>query len=79
MKSNSAEYSVDNKPGLFEGITADKVNVHPRIYHEGPEEDQRNRFILSLTSAHDGGGWLTPRPGRFTPGNEPVPNVQDAG
>ena len=22
---------------------------------------------LSLTSALDGGGWLTPRPGRFTP------------
>ena len=25
---------------------------------------------LSLTSALDGGGWLTPRPGRFTPGKE---------
>ena len=25
---------------------------------------------LSLTSALDGRGWLTPRPGRFTPGKE---------
>jgi hypothetical protein len=31
---------------------------------------------LSLTSALDGGGWSTPRPGRFTPGNDPVPIVQ---
>ena len=35
---------------------------------------------LSLTSALDIGGWLTPRPGRFTPGKEdPVPTVQEAG
>jgi hypothetical protein len=27
-------------------------------------------FILSLTSALDGGGWLPPRPGYFTPGKE---------
>ena len=26
--------------------------------------------VLSLTSALDGGGWSTPRPGRFTPGKE---------
>jgi hypothetical protein len=25
------------------------------------------------------GGWSTPRPGRFTPGNNPVPIVQEAG
>jgi hypothetical protein len=25
---------------------------------------------ISLTSALDGGGWLAPRPGRFTPGKE---------
>jgi hypothetical protein len=35
---------------------------------------------LSSTSALDGGGWLTPRPGRFTPpGKDPVPIVQEAG
>ena len=25
------------------------------------------------------GEWLTPNPGRFTPGNNPVPIVQDTG
>ena len=25
------------------------------------------------------GGWSTPRPGRFTPGKDPVPIVQEAG
>ena len=33
----------------------------------------------SLTSALDAGGWSAPRPGRFTPGNDPVPIVQEAG
>ena len=30
---------------------------------------------LPSTSAVDGGGWLTPRPGRFTPERDPVPIV----
>jgi hypothetical protein len=34
---------------------------------------------LSLTSALDEGGWSTPRPGRFTPGNNTVLIVQEAG
>ena len=34
---------------------------------------------LPLTLALDGGGWSTPRPGRFTPGEDPVPIVQEAG
>jgi len=35
--------------------------------------------ILSLTLALDGGGWSTPRPGRFNPGNNPAPIVKEAG
>jgi hypothetical protein len=31
-----------------------------------------------LTSALEGGGWSAPRPGRFTPGKDPVPIVQKA-
>ena len=31
--------------------------------------------ILPSTLALDGGGWSTPRPGRFTPGKDPVPIV----
>ena len=34
---------------------------------------------LPLTWALDGGGWSTPRCGRFTPGKDPVPIVQEAG
>jgi len=34
---------------------------------------------LSSTSAPDGGGWSTPRPGRLTPGKDPVPIVLEAG
>jgi hypothetical protein len=32
-----------------------------------------------LTSALEGVGWSVPRPGRFTPGKDPVPIVQEAG
>ena len=34
---------------------------------------------LPSTSALDGGGWSTPRPGHFTHGKEPVPIVWEAG
>jgi hypothetical protein len=38
--------------------------------HEGTEGKARYSYTLSLTSALGGGGWSTPRPGRFTPGKE---------
>jgi hypothetical protein len=41
--------------------------VCPRRGHDGPEEEYRYSSTPSLTSALDGGGRLTPRPGRFTP------------
>jgi hypothetical protein len=50
-----------------------KGKVHPRIGHESPEGEQRYSSTISLTSALDWGGWLTTRPGLFTPGNDPVP------
>ena len=34
---------------------------------------------LPSTPALDGGGWSSPRPGRFTPGKDPVPIVYEAG
>jgi hypothetical protein len=34
---------------------------------------------LSLTSAVDGDGWLTPRSGCFASAKTPVPTVQEAG
>ena len=32
-----------------------------------------------MTSELDGGGWSAAHPGRFTPGKDPVPIVQEAG
>jgi hypothetical protein len=59
--------------------TIGKGKVHHRTGHEGPEGEQRYSSTLSLTSVLDGGGWSTPHPGRFTPGNDPVPIVQEDG
>jgi hypothetical protein len=41
--------------------------------------EKRYSSTLSLTSALDGGRWLTPHPGHFTPRKDPVPIVQEAG
>jgi len=56
-----------------------KGKGRPRTGHKGPKRKQRYNFTLSLTSALDGSGWSTPRPGRFTTGKYPVPIVQEAG
>ena len=45
-----------------------KDKICPRTVHEGPEVEWNYNSTLSSTSALDGGGWLTTRPGRFTPG-----------
>jgi hypothetical protein len=47
-----------------------KNKVFPRTGHEGPEGEYSYNSTLSLTSALDGGGWLTPCPDRFTPRKE---------
>ena len=52
-----------------------KGKGHPITGHEGPEGEQMYSSTLPSTSALDGGGWTTPRPGRFTPGKDPVPVV----
>jgi len=49
-----------------------KGKIHPTTGHEGPEGEQRYRSTPYLTSVLDGGGWSTPRPGRSTPGKDPV-------
>ena len=49
-----------------------KGKVHPSTGHDGPKGEKYSS-TLSLTSALDGGGWSTPRPGRFTPEKDPVP------
>jgi hypothetical protein len=57
----------------------DKSKVHSRNDHESPEVEYRYSSTLTLTSALDGGGWSTPCPGRFIPGKDQVPIVQEAG
>jgi hypothetical protein len=42
----------------------------PKTGHEGLQEEYMYSSTLSLTSAVDGGGWLTPRTGRFFPSKE---------
>jgi hypothetical protein len=50
-----------------------------RTDHEGPEGEWRYISTLFITVALDGGGWSTPRSGRFSPVKDPVPVVQEAG
>ena len=56
-----------------------KSKVHTRTGHEGPEGAYRYTSTLSLTSVLGGGGWSTSLAGRFNPGKDPVPIVQEAG
>ena len=50
-----------------------KGKFHPRTGHEGPEVEKTSSSTLPSTSGLDGGGWSTPRHGRFTSGKDPVP------
>ena len=56
-----------------------KGKVLPITGHEDPEGEQMYSSTLPSTSALYGGGWSTPRRGRFTPGKDPLPIVQEAG
>ena len=56
-----------------------KGKVHTTTGHKGPEGELRYSSTLSLTLSLDGIGWSMLCPGRFTPGKEPVPIVQEAG
>ena len=47
-----------------------KGKGHPIRGHEGPKGEQMYSSTLPSTSTLDGGGWSTPRPGRFTPRKE---------
>jgi hypothetical protein len=50
--------------------TISKGTFHNRAGHENPEEEYRYSCTLYLTSVQGWGGWLTQRPGHFTPGRE---------
>jgi hypothetical protein len=57
-----------------------KSKVRPRTGHKDPDGELQYSSTLSLTSAQDGSGRSTPRPGRSTPQERhPVLIVQNAG
>ena len=57
------------------GVIKCKSKVYPITSHESPEGEIYSSTLPS-NSALDGVRWLTPSPGRFTPGKDPVPIVQ---
>jgi hypothetical protein len=56
-----------------------EVKVRPRRVLEGPDGEKKYSSTLSLTSALHGFGWLRPRPGRITPGNDAYPLYRKLG
>jgi hypothetical protein len=69
------EYTVKRKLKIYSCLCVLIVKVHPSTGHEGQDGEYRYSSTLSLTSVIDGGRWSTPRSGRFTPGNYPVPTA----
>jgi hypothetical protein len=56
-----------------------QAKFHPTTGYEIPEGEYRYSSTLSLTSVLGGFGWSAPRPGMFTPRNDPIRMVQEAG
>jgi hypothetical protein len=56
-----------------------KGKGHPITSHQGPRGGVEVSLYSFSTSAVGEGGCSAPRPGRFTPGKDPVPIVQEAG
>ena len=65
----SLQLSTEENSRTFKG--KGKGKVHPRTGHDGPEGEQMYSSALTSTSALDGGGWSTPRPGLFTTRERP--------
>jgi hypothetical protein len=59
---------------IINGIKV-KVKFNLEQATKFPRGELRYNSTLSLTSALDGSGWSTPRPGGFIPGKETVPIV----
>jgi hypothetical protein len=63
----------------LENMYKGKGKGHPRTSHKGPEGEKMYRCTHPWTSVLDGSRWSTSRPGRFSPGKDPVPIVWGAG
>jgi hypothetical protein len=66
--SLQTKYKLSMKPG---GTYNKKGEIYPSTDHEGPVRQYKYISTLSLTSALDRGGCLTPRPSRFNPVKRP--------
>ena len=53
---------------VVNGKSEKKGKFHPITCHEGTGGSGGIALLFSVTLALDGGGWSTPRPGRFAPG-----------
>ena len=66
--------------GMPRDLKKFKCKVRPKAGNVGSDEEQTCISTLSSTSALDGGGWLTPRPGHFAPGlGSPSAGLDDCG
>jgi hypothetical protein len=73
-KSSVCITSFHNKNGSSKLIYFYLITVFEKFRAKQATKGQsgiRRISTLFLTSALDGGGWSTPRPGRFTPGKAP--------
>ena len=65
---------------IFRSVNVkNKYKIHPKTGIEDPEGEERCSCTLSLTSALDGGGGLSHRPGRLTPGMDRYPLYRGLG
>jgi len=56
-----------------------KGTFRPITCHEGTDGEQKYSYFISLTSALAEGEKLRQRHSNFTPRNDPVPSVNEAG
>jgi hypothetical protein len=66
------------KKPVTSALTNKMVKV-PRNRSEGPEGGRGIPLLFPDLGTLEGGGWLAPRPGRFTLRKDPVPIEQEAG
>jgi hypothetical protein len=58
---------IRNHKTRFIKIKVKEGKIQPKTGHEGPDGEQRYCSTFSLTMALNGGQWLMPHHGHFTP------------
>jgi hypothetical protein len=76
---NLLKHSIGMRNKTTYSVSMWKGKDHPIPGHQGPRGGVEVYLYSLSTSALDEGGCSVPRPGRFTPGKDPVPIVQEAG